>query len=148
MLTASLLYAIDGVIFKLIAINDGFWISTFWSLIGKVFLGIIFFALIKSYRRQFIDMIKENKIIVLGLNSFSEALFIIAESVTQYATLLAPITLVLLVNAFQPLFVFVFGILLTLLFPSISQESLSRKNVIQKAIGIGLIIVGTYFVGV
>jgi len=147
MLTASILYAINSVVFKSIALNDGFWLSTFWSLIGKIILGVIFFVFIKTYRFQFIEMIKENKIVVLGLNSLSETMFIIAESVTGYATLLAPLVLVLLVNSFQPLFVFVIGVLLTLFLPKISQESLSKKNLIQKVIGIGLIIVGTCFIG-
>ena len=128
MLTASLLYAISSIIFKVVALHDGFWISTFWSLVGKVFTGIFFFLCIKSYRMQFLAMIKENKIAVLGLNSLSETLFIISESVTAYATLLAPIVLVLLVNAFQPVFVFILGIILTLFFPHLGEESISRKK--------------------
>lgn len=148
MTLASVLYAINGVIFKLIALKDGFWLSTFWSLVGKIVLGVIFLIFIQSYRQQFFEMLKENKVAVLGLNSLSEMLFIVAESVMQYATLLAPIALVLLVNSFQPFFVFIIGIFLTLFFPNISQESLSRKNVIQKIIGIGLIIIGTYFIGI
>jgi drug/metabolite transporter (DMT)-like permease len=148
MLIASVLYAINGVIFKLIALKNGFWPSTFWSLVGQVILGIIFLLFIKPYRRQFLEMIKENKLVVLGLNSLSEALFIVAESVTQFATLLAPVVLVLLVNSFQPFFVFIIGIFLTLFFPKISQESFYRRSVIQKVVGIGLIVIGTYFIGI
>ncbi|MFA6227439.1 MAG: EamA family transporter [Candidatus Paceibacterota bacterium] len=148
MITASILFAVNGAIFKLIALDNGFWLSTFWSLIGKIILGVIFFVFIKSYRFQFMEMIKENKIAVLGLNSLSETLFIVAESVTQYAILLAPLVLVLLVSSFQPLFVFVIGVALTIFFPNISQESISKKNILQKIIGIGLIIIGTYFIGI
>lgn len=148
MLVASIFYAINGVIFKLIALKNGFWQSTFWSLVGQVILGVIFLLFIRPYRRQFLEMIKENKFAVLGLNSLSEALFIVAESVTQFATLLAPVVLVLLVNSFQPFFVFIIGIFLTLFFPKISQESFSRKSVIQKVVGIGLIVAGTYFIGI
>jgi len=146
MITASILFAVNGTVFKLIALDSGFWLSTFWSLIGKIILGVVFFVFIKSYRFQFIEMIKENKIAVLGLNSLSEILFIVSESVTQYAILLAPLVLVLLVNSFQPLFVFVIGVALTVFFPNIAQESVSKRNIIQKIIGIGLIIVGAYFI--
>ncbi len=144
MLGASLLYAINGVVFKLIAVNQGFWPSIFWGLIGKIILGLIFLVFIAKYRKQFLGMLKENKVAVLSLNSLSESLYIVAEAVMQYATLLAPVALVLLVNSFQPLFVFIVGIALALLFPRIGQESLMKRPLIQKVIGISLIVAGAY----
>lgn len=147
MLGASFLYAVNGVVFKLIAVDSGFWPATFWGLIGKILLGIGFVAFVPVYRRQFFAMVKENNFAVLGLNSLSESLFIVGESVTQYATLLAPVALVLLVNAFQPLFVFVSGALLTIFLPKVSQESLRRGVLLQKIIGIALIVVGSCFIG-
>jgi drug/metabolite transporter (DMT)-like permease len=148
MLGASLLYAVNGVVFKFIAVNEGFWPSTFWGLIGKIILGFVFLAFIPKYRLQFLTMMKEGKVAVLGLNSLSESFFIVGEAVTQYATLLAPVALVLLVNSFQPLFVFIIGIALTLLFPKIGRESLTKKSLIQKILGIGLILIGACFLGV
>lgn len=148
MLIASILYAINGVIFKLIALDDGFWLSLFWSLIGQVILGVFFFLFVKPYRVQFLAMIKENRLVALGLNSLSEILFTVAEAVTAYAILLAPVVLVMLVNSFQPFFVFIIGVFLTLFFPKISQESLLRKHIFQKIVGIGLMVVGTYFIGI
>jgi len=147
MLAASLLFAINGVIFKLIAVSEGFWPSTFWGLVGKIILGFGFLVFVPSYHRQFLSMIKENKFAVLALNSMSESLFIVAEGVMGYAILLAPVVLVLLVNSFQPLFVFIIGIGLTVLFPKLGKESMTRSALIQKIFGIGLIIVGTYFLG-
>lgn len=144
MLFASILYAVNGVIFKLIAVGEGFWPSIFWGLVGKIIIGFGFLAFVPIYRNQFLQMIKKNRTAVLGLNSLSESLFITAESVTQYATLLAPVALVLLVNAFQPFFVFIMGVFFTLFFPKIAKESLTRNSLIQKAIGISLIVLGTY----
>lgn len=148
MLGASLLYAVNGVVFKLIAVESGFWPGTFWGLVGKIIIGFIFLAFVPTYRRQFFSMFSQNKLAVFSLNSFNESLTIVAEAVTQYATLLAPVALVLLVNAFQPLFVFIIGIAITLLLPSFGKESLNQKTIIQKIIGIGLMILGTYFLGV
>ena len=146
MLIASLLYATNGVIFKLIAVDNGFWISIFWGLVGKIVLGLGFFGFVPAYRGQFLTMIHENRKIVLGLSSLSEMLFLIAEAVTQYATLLAPVALVLLVNSFQPLFVFIIGILLTLFFPNITKESIESKQIFQKVVGIGIMLIGSYFI--
>jgi hypothetical protein len=52
----------------------------------------------------------KQKVGAIGLIALSKTLFSASEAVTLYATLLAPVALVLLVNSFQPLFVFAFGI--------------------------------------
>lgn len=148
MLTASLLAATSDVVFKSVAIDAGFWASIFWAQIGQISLGLIFLLFVTPYRTQFFAMIRENNLSVLGLNSLSEVLFIVAEATGQFAILLAPIVFVLLVNSFQPLFVFVIGIFLTLFFPHISNESISRRHLLQKCIGIGAIVVGTYVIGI
>jgi hypothetical protein len=57
------------------------------------------------------------------------------------------VALVLLVNSFQPLFVLLFGILLTLVFPHISQESMLKKHLVQKVLGIALIVAGSCLIG-
>jgi drug/metabolite transporter (DMT)-like permease len=79
MLGASFLYALNGVIFKFIALDSGFWTSTFWGLIGRIILGCAFLAFVPVYRRQFFAMVKENNFAVLGLNSLSETMFIVGE---------------------------------------------------------------------
>jgi hypothetical protein len=76
----------------------------------------------------------------------SKGLFSVSEAVTLYATLLAPVALVLLVNSFRHLFVFTFGIVLTLYFPRVAKESLDRPKVLQKGAGIGLMLLGGYLI--
>jgi hypothetical protein len=70
----------------------------------------------------------------------------VSEAVTLYATLLAPVALVLLVNSFQPLFVFTFGVVLTVFLPRVAKESLGRMKILQKGAGIGLMLVGGYLI--
>lgn len=145
MLSASFFYALSDVVFKLIALDNGFWISLFWSLVGKVIIGIIFFVFIKSYRIQFIEVVRLSGKKIMGVNSINEVLTIFADSVVQYAILLAPITLVLLVNGFQPFFVFIIGLGLTIFAPQISKENVTKKILLQKFIGIVIIITGSIF---
>ena len=147
MLTASLLYAVNGVVFKMIAVDAGFWSSAFWGFVGKVALGGLIFVLVKSYRYQFLEIFKKNSSTVLSLVSLNEVIFIAAEGVSIYATLLAPIVLVMTVNGFQPFFVFLFGILLTIFFPKIGKEVLEKKVLIQKIVAIAFIIGGTLLLG-
>jgi drug/metabolite transporter (DMT)-like permease len=146
MLAASLLSAINGVIFKLIAVDAGFWASLFWSFVGQVTAGLALLVGVPSYRRDFIDLFKRHRVGVVGLIGLSRALFSVSEAVTLYATLLAPVALVLVVNSFQPLFVFALGVVLTLFVPKLAKESLGRTKMLQKAVGIGLMLVGGYVI--
>jgi drug/metabolite transporter (DMT)-like permease len=144
MLGASFLSAVNGVIFKLIAVEKGFWVSLFWGFVGQTMTGLAFLVIVPSYRRDFLDLFKQSKVAAFGLIALSKTLFIVSEAITLYATLLAPVALVLLVNSFQPLFVFAFGIVLTLFFPRIAKESLDRTKMLQKGMGICLMLVGGY----
>jgi len=146
MLAASFLSAINGVIFKLIAVDKGFWVSLFWGFVGQVMAGLTILVCVPSYRRDFLGLFKQQKVAVVGLIALSRTLFSVSEGVTLYATLQAPVALVLVVNSFQPLFVFTLGIVLTLLLPRVAKESLSRMKMLQKAVGIGFMLVGGYLI--
>jgi drug/metabolite transporter (DMT)-like permease len=146
MLAASFLSAINGVIFKLIAVDQGFWVSLFWGFVGQVMAGLTFLISVPSYRRDFLDLFNQRKVAVVGLIALSRTLVSVSEAVTLYATLLAPVALVLVVNSFQPLFVFMLGIVLTLLLPRVVKESLDRRKMLQKGVGIGLMLMGGYLI--
>jgi len=144
MFCSSLLYAANGVLFKFVAeTQQAFWPSLFWDFAGKVVFGLVIFACVASYRRQFIAVLRQNKTTVLALNGANEVLALVGESAAAFAVLLAPVALVQVVGGFQPVFVFIYGVLLTLFFPSFGQESLARRHLIQKIAGIGIIVLGT-----
>jgi uncharacterized membrane protein len=146
MLAASVLSAINGVIFKLVAVEKGFWTSLFWGFVGQLIAGVICLVGVPDYRRDFLGLFRKQKVAVAGLIALSKTLFSVSEAITLYATLLAPVALVLLVNSFQHLFVFVFGIVLTLFFPRVAEESLGRMKMLQKGVGIGLMVAGGYLI--
>jgi drug/metabolite transporter (DMT)-like permease len=146
MLAASFLSAINGVIFKLIAVDKGFWGSLFWGFVGQVMAGLAILVCVPSYRRDFLGLFKQQKVAGIGLIALSRTLFAVSEAVTLYATLLAPVALVLVVNSFQPLFVFALGIALTLLLPRVAKESLGSMKMLQKGVGIGFMLVGGYLI--
>ncbi len=144
MLVSSLCYGANAIIFKAIAVEQGFMNSLFWDMAGKVVFGVILFAAVKSYREQFINLIKTNRFTVIGLNSLNEVFALIGEIVIVYAVLIAPVALVQSVGGLQPAFVFIIGIILTLLFPKLGQENLAKRALAQKIAGIGIITVGAY----
>lgn len=147
MLTASFLFAVNGVIFKMVAIDAGFWASTFWEQSGKILLGILIFIFIKSYRQQFIQVLKMNKASVLSLNLANESVTLSADLLLAFASLLAPIALVMTMNSFQPFFVLAIGIIMALIAPKYFKESLSKKHLVQKILAIALIIAGSIIIG-
>jgi hypothetical protein len=85
--------------------------------------GLILLLCVPSYRRDFLALFKQHRAAAVGLIALSKLLFSISEAITLYATLLAPVALVLLVSSFQPLFVFVLGIVLTLGIPGRHEDA-------------------------
>ncbi len=142
MTASSFLYALTGVIFKFFALTEGFTTSLFWGLIGQGILGFLLYALVSSYRTSFHSVIKENSGAILGLNLLNGLLVLLGDIIFYFALLLAPAAIVLAVNGTQPLFVFLFGVILTLFFPSFGKESLDKKALVQKLLGIGTVVIG------
>jgi drug/metabolite transporter (DMT)-like permease len=144
MFVSSFLFALYGVLFKMVAIEQDFIVSSFWTYVGLGIAGLLMLGFIPLYRKQFFSVMKQNKSQVLGVNGINEVLNIIADVSTRLATLLAPLALVYVVSGFQPLFVLIIGVLLTIFLPHVSQESLLKRHLVQKVISIAIIVIGAF----
>lgn len=145
MLVSVFLFSLDSVLFKFVAIQENFWISTFWEYVGLGLVGIFLFVFLRSYRNEFLKMIKINKTKILSINITNEVLTIVGNITFAYAYMLAPVALVLLVNAYQPIFVFVIGILITLFLPKrLIAEKIELKHIFQKVAALVIMGAGTY----
>ena len=144
MLGASFCWALGSVIFKFVSLEENVLRSLFWEHVTLTLLGIIVFLTVKTYRNNFINSIKENSKIILSLNTGNEILYMLGNLVLSFSYLLAPIALILLMNSFQPIFVFIIGIILTMFFPSVSVEKIKLKHVIQKLAAIFITGIGAY----
>lgn len=145
MFLSSFLFALNFLFFKYFAIDSSFWITSFWEYVGFVIFGIFLFLFVKSYRSEFINVIKKNRVAVLSINGANEIINIIGKITFNFASLLAPITLTWVITGFQPFFLLIFGIILTVFFPHISKEKIGRKHLTQKIIAILFMFVGAYF---
>jgi len=143
-LFASLLIALNALFFKFFALRIDFWTVSFWQYSGFVIFGLFLLIFVKSYRNDFVVSFRRNKQTILGLNALNEVINIIGVIVFSFATLLAPLTLVWVVNGLQPMFVFLIGILLTMFFPYLVKEELNKKVLFQKALFILVMFVGAY----
>jgi drug/metabolite transporter (DMT)-like permease len=116
---SSFLFALHDVLFKTVTTEKSFLISAFWENAGLVVAGITVFIFHSKYRKQFKEIFRINNTKALSLNITSEVLYTLGSLANSFATLLAPVAVVLVVSSYQPLFVFIIGIVLTTLIPSI-----------------------------
>ena len=143
MLISSFFAALYDTLFKFSSINESFWVSIFWLNMGLLLTGITLFLFVETYRQQFLSLIHSNGRKILSLNIVNEILNVSGSVVFNFALLLAPIALVTTVGAYQPVFVFITGVFLTLLFPSIGRENLDKKALVHKIISIFIIVLGS-----
>lgn len=143
MLTSSFLYACYDTLFKLIALEENFWVSTFWQIVGLFIFGLFLFISSKNHRSNFISLVKENSFKILALNAINEVINLTGTLLLAFATLLAPIALVTTVGTYQPVFVLIIGFLITKIFPEISKEDMSKFSIFKKILSISIILLGT-----
>jgi drug/metabolite transporter (DMT)-like permease len=145
MLAATFVLALSTVLFKFFAVRDDFWTTTFWTFAGEGLFGAALLAR-PRYRRQFAALFRRNPGAVIGINAANELINLGAGLGVRYAALLAPVALVSAISSTTTLFVFVFGILLTLFFPNLGREDLSAGNLTRKGVRALLIAAGVILI--
>ena len=144
MLAAAFFWALGGVLFKLVALEENVWRSFFWENVGLLVVGIIIFIFIRSYRKNFLLAMRNNSKKILSLNALNESFYILGNFAFAYAYMLAPIALVLLTDSFQSVFALMIGVFLTVFFPKIATEKIQAKHIWPKIIAICITGIGTY----
>ena len=145
MLGATFVLALSSVVFKFFAVHDAFWSTTFWTFAGEGLFGGAILS-VPGYRRQFVRLLRRNPGAVIGVNAANELVNLGGGLGVRYASLLAPVGVVSAISASSTFFVFLFGILLTLLVPRLGREDLSARNLMQKAVGGVLIMAGVVLI--
>lgn len=145
MLPACVLLAVMGVIFKYVTVAGDFWISSFWVHLGLGLSGVFIYFLSKSYRKSFTDMIRRGGLKIFTLNTLSEVVSVVGNLASSYATLIAPVALVLIVANFQPAILLILSLLATKFFPNIIREDLTKRILVPKIIAILIMLLGSAF---
>ncbi len=142
---SSFLFALHDTLFKKVAVTESFATAVFWQYVSLTISGLLILIFIKKYRNDFFSMFRSMGGKVLSWNIFSELLYMAGNLANNFATLLAPVAVVLVVSSYQPLFVFIIGIFLTLFLPHIAMERISTKHLFHKTVSILIILIGSYF---
>lgn len=144
MSAASLFWALESVLFKMVALEENWIRSLFWEHLMLSIVGALVFLFINKYRGDFLKAVKQNSKPILALNIGNESLYMLGNIIFAYAYMLAPVALVLLTQSFQPLFVIIVGVFLTIFFPKITAEKVTIKDLTQKFSAILVTGIGTY----
>jgi drug/metabolite transporter (DMT)-like permease len=145
MLACALSLAVSSLIFKIFALRDEFWPTTFWMFAGEALFGAALLA-IASYRRQFLDLLRSNPGVVLSINAVNELINLGGGLGTRFALVVAPLSLVQAIGSTTTLFVFGFGVVLSLFFPALGRENLSRRELLHKGLAAVLVAAGAVLV--
>jgi len=137
--------ALSSVIFKFFAVRDEFWSTTFWTFVGEALFGVAILA-IPVYLRQMIGLLRKNTGAIFAINGANELINLGGGLGARYALLLAPVALVQALTSTTTLFVFLFGVLLTVFLPSLGKEDLSMKNVLKKGGAAALVAIGVVLI--
>lgn len=145
MILSSLLFAFAQVLFKF-----GIQEVPFWSTLPYEAFGIALGALaVASYKGNFKKFKKETKKFkkrVFLFMSINEFVYVWARYTGYFAISLIPVGIVSILAGFQPLFVLVFGVILSLWFPYVLKEVITKKTLGLKFVSILIIIFGSYFI--
>jgi uncharacterized membrane protein len=145
MLACGFIMALSSLIFKVFAIRVEFWTTTFWMFVGEAVFGVALLV-IPSYRRQFIALIHANTAALLSINASNELINLGGSLGNRYALLFAPLSIVQAIGSTTTLFVFAFGIVLSVFFPGFGREILSGRELAQKGIAAVIVAIGVALV--
>ena len=145
MLACGFALALSTLIFKVFAITVEFWTTTFWLFIGEAIFGCGL-ILVPSYRTQFLAMLRSNTVALLSINGSNELINLSGSLGNRYALMFAPLSLVQAIGSTTTLFVFAFGVVLSLCLPGLSRETLSGRDLIQKGVAAALVAIGVALV--
>jgi uncharacterized membrane protein len=131
MLVCGFAAALSGLIFKIFAIEVEFWTTTFWMFVGQAIFGGVL-LMIGTYRRQLIAVLRNNTAALLSINGSNELINLGGGLGNRYALMLAPLSLVQAIGSTTTLFVFAFGVALSVFFPRLARETSSARDLVQK----------------
>ena len=145
MLTCGFMMALSSLIFKIFAIEVAFWTTTFWLFVGEGIFGCVL-LLIPGYRRHFMTVLRANTVALLSINASNELINLGGGLGNRYALMFAPLSIVQAIGSTTTLFVFAFGMVLSVCFPGFSREDMSRLELAQKALAAVLVAAGVALV--
>ena len=145
MLLSSFISSLSIILFKL-----GVKMVPFWQTLPYEGFGMRLGSLaILSYKQNFQLWKKETKRFrtnIYLLMSVNESMYILARYTGYFAISLISVSIATILGGFQPFFVLLYGIILSIYFPKIMKESMAQKVLFQKSVSIAVIFLGIWLI--
>jgi hypothetical protein len=153
----AFLLSLSFTISKYVYLNQSFWNGFIWIKLGGVIMGFFFFLFTKDIREKFLKIKnnfgKEKISSMVAQKNFKTPIIFLsnqtagagANILQNWAIALAPLIYIAVINALQGVqyvFLLILTVLISLKFPKILKEEISRKILIQKIFAILLIVGG------
>lgn len=146
MVACVVLQTSQEVLFKFVTIDNTILSSFFWLHVGIAIFGVLLLLLKAGTLSSFLVSLKLNGKSIFLVNVASEGVSTVAYMVRNFSLLLASVGIVMTINGFQPAFVFIFGIVFTLILPGFVKEKISLKHLLHKGTAICLMIFGVIMI--
>lgn len=146
-LLAVLLWVAADLFFAKAGNND-YMSALFLILVGRMIVDSIFTFTHREERRHCLRLFKQSGLKKLWPTVVDFILEVGSDVTYRLALLLAPIALVSVTyKATELVFVFIFGIILTKIWPKFGREKLDKRTLIVNGVAIVLLITGIFLIG-
>lgn len=142
MILGSIFLAIDITLTKYLINNHDYITIYGYTSLGTLIGLIPIWLMVKKDLNSSIKKMKYK----LGLLIFSDMLSLVGCLLFYIAASLGPITIIEAVRSTQPLFVFLFALIISVFYPKILKEQISKNTLLLKIIAILLMALGSYLV--
>ncbi|MFA7253623.1 MAG: EamA family transporter [Patescibacteria group bacterium] len=145
MISCAFLGAVSVLLYKMALLRTNYWGTAFWSYLALAIFGGLLLITVSPWRKELAFLFRQNRKRVIGISAFNEIIGSGGSLIYNFALLLSPIALVSVVsNGFQPFFVLIFGILITIFLPKLGEEKIAPKHLAHRGIAILIMFLGTY----
>ena len=142
MVAAAFLNALNWFLFKYVAIQEDFFVSSFWEYAGFS-IAAAGLLLINSCRNEFFSVLRMNSRRVISLAGINEMLALGAKIATNIASLLLPLAVISAIHSMQSFFVLIFGLVLSAVTPQhYQQDNMNAHVIAQRMTAIVMIVAG------
>lgn len=145
MMLSSFLFAIATVLFKFVVDLGNVWDAIAYEGFG-IGLGTLIIFVWPGYVRRFIHYAKHLKPTAWTAMGISEVFYVVYRLGLSLALATGPVSLISVLGGFQPVFVFVYSIFLSIFFPSILKEALDKRTITKKLVAFTGMFIGLYFI--
>lgn len=145
MILFAIFMAINAVMTKYVFQFENFWQCMIWIVTGEI-ISVILISLLfkKQILKTFFKTLSCGKILILLDQVFSSSALII----WSLALTLGSVSLIGALSSANPIFVFIFAILMGILFPKILKEKIDKNTLLLKITSIILVVIGVYLISV